>query len=143
MEARTHACRRIAPVCVETQTKGGKPVSSGAPQRREQPFYSNPGGKTFAAALVAFERGEGGRRGPTSSASPVVSVSRRGAAAAAGCHVTAGNKYRCGGALGEGGRVEEGKETISRVSFASGGHAPEGKLFTEVPVTGGGKKKVV
>lgn len=34
-----------ASVCVETQTKGGKPVSSGAPQRREQPFYSNPGGK--------------------------------------------------------------------------------------------------
>lgn len=42
---RTHAWPRRASVCVETQTKGGKPVSSGAPQRREQPFYSNPGGK--------------------------------------------------------------------------------------------------
>lgn len=34
-----------ASVRVKTQTKGGKPVSSGAPQRREQPFYSNPSGK--------------------------------------------------------------------------------------------------
>lgn len=39
---RQHACGSL---CVGTQTKGGKPVSSGAPERREQPFYSIPGGK--------------------------------------------------------------------------------------------------
>ncbi|KYN05067.1 hypothetical protein ALC62_04055 [Cyphomyrmex costatus] len=37
-----------ARLCVGTQTKGGKPVSSGAPERREQPFYSIPGGKRVA-----------------------------------------------------------------------------------------------
>lgn len=42
---RWHAC---ASLCVGTQTKGGKPVSSGAPERREQPFYSIPGGKRAA-----------------------------------------------------------------------------------------------
>lgn len=40
-----HACGSL---CVGTQTKGGKPVSSGAPERREQPFYSIPGGKRVA-----------------------------------------------------------------------------------------------
>lgn len=40
-----HACGGL---CVGDPTKGGKPVSSGAPERREQPFYSIPGGKRLA-----------------------------------------------------------------------------------------------
>lgn len=49
----THTCNgtRVAVSVLGTQTKGGKPVSSGAPERREQPFYSIPGGKRLALSL--------------------------------------------------------------------------------------------
>jgi len=54
-----HACGSL---CVGIQTKGGKPVSSGAPERREQPFYSIPGGKRVARSSRRLRRTTSRRR---------------------------------------------------------------------------------
>ena len=86
---------------METQTKGGKPVSSGAPRRREQPFYSNPGGKATRVPVAAVGRSVGADLSVLSNRTSLL-LSSRDSPARGGRGSGGGWLPRCrGGAGGE------------------------------------------